>query len=93
MTDDAASGDPGPEVVNASAVPARSSVNIPPGLHAISRAAVRLVRRKTGRDYPMRQFVEEAITAQIREIADTYNDGRAIQPDDVPLEKGGNHKK
>lgn len=36
----------------------------------------------------MRQFIEEAITAQIRTIAETYNDGRAILPDANPLGPG-----
>lgn len=66
----------------------RSTVNIGRDLLALSRAAVRLVRNKTGRPYSLRQFTEEAFTAQIRSIADTYNDGRAIRPDDTPLEKG-----
>jgi hypothetical protein len=68
--------------------PSRSTVNITGELLAVSRAAVRLVRAKTGRPYSLRQFTEEAFTAQIQVIADTYNDGRAIQPDDNPLEKG-----
>ena len=68
--------------------PSRSTVNITTDLLAISRAAVRLVRVKTGRPYSLRQFTEEAFAAQIQVIADTYNDGRAIPPDDTPLEKG-----
>ena len=68
--------------------PTRSTVNISSDLLAISRAAVRLVRTKTGRPYSLRQFTEEAFTAQIHVIADTYNDGRAIPPDQTPLDKG-----
>lgn len=68
--------------------PARSTVNITGDLLAVSRAAVRLVRTKTGRPYSLRQFTEEAFAAQIQVIADTYNDGRAIPPDETPLEKG-----
>ncbi len=66
----------------------RSTVNITAELLAVSRAAVRLVRTKTGRPYSLRQFTEEALTAQIRAIAHTYNDGHAIAPDQTPLEKG-----
>lgn len=66
----------------------RSTVNISGDLLAVSRAAVRLVRASTGRSYSLRQFTEEAFTAQIQTIAETYNDGRAIQPDETPLEKG-----
>ncbi|WP_235615460.1 hypothetical protein [Mycobacterium avium] len=66
----------------------RSTVNISGELLALSRAAVRLVRARTGRTYSLRQFTEEAFTAQIQTIAETYNDGRAIQPDETPLEKG-----
>ena len=36
----------------------------------------------------MRQFIEEAITAQLRTIAETYNDGLAILPDATPLGPG-----
>jgi hypothetical protein len=68
--------------------PSRSTVNITGDLLAVSRAAVRLVRTKTGRRYSLRQFTEEAFTAQIQVIADTYNDGRAIPRDETPLEKG-----
>jgi hypothetical protein len=73
---------------DATSGPSRSTVNITGDLLAVSRAAVRLVRAKTGRPYSLRQFTEEAFTAQIHAIADTYNDGRAIQPDVTPLEKG-----
>lgn len=73
---------------HASSGPSRSTVNISADLLAVSRAAVRLVRIKTGRQYSLRQFTEEAFTAQIQVIADTYNDGRAIAPDETPLEKG-----
>jgi hypothetical protein len=67
---------------------ARSTVNISGELLAITRAAVRLVRARTGRAYSLRQFTEEAFATQIQTIAETYNDGRAIRPDDTPLEKG-----
>lgn len=68
--------------------PSRSTVNITGDLLAVSRAAVRLVRAKTGRPYSLRQFTEESFAAQIQVIADTYNDGQTIQPDETPLEKG-----
>lgn len=67
---------------------ARSTVNISGELLSVTRAAVRLVRAKTGRHYSLRQFTEEAFAAQIQTIAETYNDGRVIQPDETPLEKG-----
>jgi hypothetical protein len=67
---------------------ARSTVNISGELLSVARAAVRLVRTRTGRHYSLRQFTEEAFTAQIQTIAETYNDGRVIQPDETPLEKG-----
>lgn len=67
---------------------ARSTVSISPDLLAVSRAAVRLIRTKTGRPYSLRQFTEEAFAAQIQVIADTYNDGHAIPRDQTPLEKG-----
>lgn len=66
----------------------RSSMNIPAELLAVARAAVRIVRVETGRPYSLKQFTVEAVTAQIRAIADTYNDGRTIQPDTNPLERG-----
>ncbi|ANS32059.1 hypothetical protein R1CP_37275 (plasmid) [Rhodococcus opacus] len=65
-----------------------STVNVPHDLHALARAAVRLVRRKTGRPYSLMQFTQEAFAAQLRVIAETYNDGRAIEPDAEPLEPG-----
>lgn len=65
-----------------------STVNVRHDLLALSRGAVRLVRTSTGRAYSMRQFIEEAITAQLGTIAQTYNDGRAILPDANPLEPG-----
>ncbi|SLC73039.1 Uncharacterised protein [Mycobacteroides abscessus subsp. massiliense] len=71
----------------------RSSVSIDPDLLAICRGAVRLVHLKTGRDYTMRQFVEEAATAQIDEISSTYNDGRPIQPDYTPMGRGGSRRR
>jgi|JI10StandDraft_1071094.scaffolds.fasta_scaffold12590_2 hypothetical protein len=67
---------------------ARSTVNISGELLAITRAAVRLVRARTGRAYSLRQFTEEAFATQIQTIAETYNEGRTIRPDDTPLEKG-----
>lgn len=70
------------------AASARSTVNISGELLSVARAAVRLVRAKTARSYSLRQFTEEAFTSQIQAIAETYNDGRAIQPDETPLEKG-----
>lgn len=75
-----------------SAGAARSTVNVSGDLLAVSRAAVRLVRARTGRAYSLRQFTEEAFTAQIQTIAETYNDGQAIRPDDTPLEKGRVHE-
>ncbi len=65
-----------------------STVNVTHDLHALARAAVRLVRRKTGRPYSLMQFTQEAFAAQLRVIAETYNDGRAIGPDSEPLEPG-----
>lgn len=70
------------------AVASRSTVNISGELLSVTRAAVRLVRAKTGRSYSLRQFTEEAFTAQIQTIAEIYNDGQVIQPDETPLEKG-----
>ncbi len=66
----------------------RSTVNISLDLLSVSRAAIRLVRTKTGRPYSLRQFTEEAFAAQIQVIADTYNDGHPIPRDQTPLEKG-----
>lgn len=66
----------------------RSTVNVTGELLAVSRSAVRLVRTRTGRPYSLRQFTEEAFAAQIQVIADTYNDGCAIHPDETPLERG-----
>ncbi len=68
--------------------PGRSTVNVGAELLAVTRGAVRLVRAKTGRAYSLQQFTNEAFAAQIQVIADTYNDGRPIPPDDTPLEKG-----
>jgi hypothetical protein len=73
---------------DAAASSARSTVNISGELLSITRAAVRLVRVRTGRAYSLRQFTEEAFAAQIQTIVETYNEGRAIRPDDTPLEKG-----
>lgn len=63
-------------------------MNINPDLLAVARGAIRLVRQKTGRAYSLQQFTHEAVTAQIQAIADTYNDGNPIPPDETPLEKG-----
>lgn len=71
----------------------RSSVSIDPELLAVCRGAVRLVHLKTGRDYPMKQFVEEAVTAHIGEISATYNDGQPIQPDYTPMGRGGSRRR
>ncbi len=66
----------------------RSSVSLEGLLHRTARAAVVLVRKKSGRTYSMKQFIEEAVTAQIRYIADTYNGGRPILPIQTPLSAG-----
>lgn len=66
----------------------RSTLNIGGEMLSLVRGAVNLVRRKTGREYSLRQFTDEAVTAQLRVIADTYNDGRPIQPVETPLETG-----
>ncbi|MEX3645990.1 MULTISPECIES: hypothetical protein [Mycolicibacterium] len=68
--------------------PGRTTVNVSGELLAAARGAVRLVRVKTGRRYSLQQFTNEAFAAQLRVIAETYNDGRAIAPDETPLEKG-----
>ncbi|MGL5445187.1 MAG: hypothetical protein ACRDDJ_22315 [[Mycobacterium] stephanolepidis] len=68
--------------------PGRSTLNIGGEMLSYVRGAVNLVRKKTGRDYSLRQFTDEAVTAQLQVIADTYNEGRPIQPVDTPLEKG-----
>lgn len=65
-----------------------STMNVKADLLAVARSAVRLVRSKTGRPYSLAQLTEEALVAQIRLIADTYNGGRTIPPDDKPLEPG-----
>jgi hypothetical protein len=65
-----------------------SSVNLARDLHEQARAAVRIVRRATGRKYTMAQFLQEAVTAQIKSICDTFNEGRPVYPDDRPLEPG-----
>lgn len=58
--------------------PGRTTVNVSGELLAAARGAVRLVRVKTGRRYSLQQFTNEAFAAQLRVIAETYNDGRAI---------------
>ncbi|SKO14515.1 Uncharacterised protein [Mycobacteroides abscessus subsp. bolletii] len=68
--------------------PGRSTLNIGGEMLSYVRGAVNLVRKKTGRDYSLRQFTDEAFSAQLRVIADTYNEGRPIQPVYAPLEKG-----
>jgi hypothetical protein len=65
-----------------------SSVNLEQELHRQSRAAVRLVRRMTGRPYTMTQFFNEAVHGQLKVVADTFNEGRPVHPDDEPLEPG-----
>lgn len=67
---------------------ATSSLNVDRQLHALARAAVRIVSRATGRRYTLAQFMREAITGQLEIVARDYNDGRPIQPDDEPLEPG-----
>ena len=65
-----------------------SKLNVPAELHQRARAAVRIVRRVTGRRYTIAQFVTEAFVAQLAAIARDYNDGREIYPDAEPLERG-----
>ncbi len=65
-----------------------SKVNLPTHLTQRARAAVRIVRRVTGRPYTFAQFMVEAVSAQIAVIARDYNDGREIVPDVAPLEPG-----
>lgn len=65
-----------------------STANIPVDLHRRARAAVRIVRRATGRHYTIAQFFREAITRQLEEIAREYNRGREILPDCEPLDAG-----
>lgn len=67
---------------------ATTTLNVQHELHDMARAAVRLVRQKTGRPYSLAQFTREAVTAQLRIIAETYNNGRRIEPDEEPLEPG-----
>lgn len=75
-------GEPG------SAAPGNSTLTIGDELHAIARGAVNLVTEATGRVYTMRQFTDDAVTAHIQVIADTYNDGNPIPPAGAPLKKG-----
>lgn len=69
-------------------MPRPSSVNLSRDLHQQARAAVRLVRHVTGRNYSLTQFFSEAVAGQLKLIADTYNEGRPVYPDDQPLEPG-----
>lgn len=63
------------------------TTNIDEDLHALARAAVRLVKPLNPR-YTLAQFFREAITAQLRVVADDYNDGKPITPDTTPLPPG-----
>jgi len=65
----------------------QTATNIDSDLHARARAAVRLVKA-SGQRYTLAQFLREAITAQLRVIADDYNQGRPIAPDVDPLPPG-----
>lgn len=65
-----------------------SKLNVPAELHQRARAAVRIVRRATGRQYTISQFVTEAFMAQLSIIARDYNSGQEIYPDTEPLERG-----
>lgn len=65
-----------------------STVNIPAELHQRARAAVRIVERVTGRTYTIAQFCREAFIAQIAVISRDYNQGREIEPDSEPLDRG-----
>ena len=65
-----------------------SKVNVDTDLRERARAAVRLVRRVTGRRYTLSQFVREAFIAQLAQIAADYNSGHEIHPDTEPLEPG-----
>ena len=65
-----------------------SKVNIPKDLHLRGRAAVRIVRKVTGRRYTFAQFLREAIVAQLAVITRDYNGGHEIYPDGEPLDPG-----
>lgn len=65
-----------------------TTVNIPAELHQRARAAVRIVERVTGRTYTIAQFFREAVIAQLAVIARDYNQGREIEPDLEPLDRG-----
>ena len=65
-----------------------STINIPRDLHAYIRATVRLVREKTGRHYSLAQFVREAFNGHLRELWNTFNDGKPVIPDEQPLKPG-----
>ncbi|MBE5477739.1 hypothetical protein E3G68_005072 [Mycobacteroides abscessus] len=62
-----------------------STVNVDHDRHEMARAAVRLVARQTGREYPLAQFVRDAFDAQLKLIWDEYNEGRPIRPDATRL--------
>lgn len=62
-----------------------STVNVDHDRHEMARAAVRLVARQTGREYPLAQFVRDAFDAQLQLIWNEYNDGRPIRPDATRL--------
>lgn len=62
-----------------------STVNVDHDRHEMARAAVRLVARETGREYPLAQFVRDAFDAQLKLIWDEYNEGRPIRPDATRL--------
>ncbi|HEY3514545.1 MAG TPA: hypothetical protein VGL36_35525 [Kribbella sp.] len=65
-----------------------STTNIPRDLHASIKATVRLVQKKTGRPYSLAQFFREASNRQLRDLWDTFNDGKPVTPDHQPLEPG-----
>ncbi|MEN4449092.1 MULTISPECIES: hypothetical protein [Mycobacteriaceae] len=76
------------ETAKSAKVDGLSKVNIPRDLHLRARAAVRIVRRVTGRSYTIAQFLREAIMAQLAVIARDYNNGQEIYPDTAPLDPG-----
>lgn len=65
-----------------------TATNIDADLHARARAAVRMVKASGEQRYSLAQFFREAITAQLRVIAEDYNGGRPIAPDSEPLRPG-----
>ncbi len=70
--------------------PRPSSVSIDHGRHGLIRAAVRLVRKRTGRHLTVRQLVADAVDSWIRQIERDYNDGRPLDPDTTPMPPGRN---